>query len=187
MNAPRSVAPLLVFAIGNASRGDDALGPAVAAALRDEGGFDGGPDARAELIEVYQLQVEDALELEGRSAVLFIDAVRAPRGDAPDAGDAACAVDPVSLRRVRPARSAPFTHALEPAALLDVAARVCDQPVPPASVLAIRGTAFELGAPLSAAARSRLPAALALARTWLASPGLDAGAPSQGVASIPIT
>ena len=34
-------APLLVVAIGNASRGDDALGPLLAARLRDEGGFDG--------------------------------------------------------------------------------------------------------------------------------------------------
>jgi len=189
------VAPLLVFAVGNPSRGDDALGPTLAHALRVEEEFADAAHAHAELLEVVQLQIEDALALEGRSAVLFIDAEHVPGDDAAgaadaadtagaadaadaagaaDAADAAGAaevgrrIDGVCLRRVHPARAAAFTHALEPGALLQVAQRVLDAPLPPAWVLAIGASAFELGAPLSAAARARLPAALALARAWLA-------------------
>lgn len=168
------VAPLLVFAIGNPSRGDDALGPTLGRALRTVEESAAAAHARAELLEVVQLQIEDALELEGRSAVLFIDAERAPRAEAGDAAAAGRRADGVCLRRLRPARAAAFTHALAPGALLEVAQRVLDRPLPPAWVLAIRGSAFELGAPLSAAARARLPAALALARAWLAA---QAGAP----------
>ena len=204
MTTPRRAVPRLVFAIGNASRGDDALGPLLAQTLRDEGWFDGGPDGPAELIEVYQLQVEDALELQGRRKVLFIDADRRSSAGAAAQGSdeapvAGCAG--VTLRPVHAAPALPvFSHALEPAALLAVGARVCDQPVPPASVLAIAGTTFELGAPLSAAARDRLPAALALARAWLgadlgvdlgsdsdADLGPDLGPLSQGAASAPST
>ncbi|HOL37057.1 MAG TPA: hypothetical protein PLT38_04440, partial [Rubrivivax sp.] len=65
------VAPLLVFAVGNPSRGDDALGPTLAHALRVEEEFADAAHAHAELLEVVQLQIEDALALEGRSAVLF--------------------------------------------------------------------------------------------------------------------
>jgi hydrogenase maturation protease len=188
MKPPRPPAPRLVFAIGNASRGDDALGPQLAQALRAEGWFDG---AAAELIEVYQLQVEDALELAGREAVLFVDAERPPAAqDVPGALGAARitagggAAEGVSLRPVAAAPAPVFSHALEPGALLEVCRRVCGQPPPPASVLAIVGAAFELGAPLSAPARARLPAALALARAWL---GSTPGAPSQGAAREPST
>jgi hypothetical protein len=57
-------APLLVFAIGNDSRGDDALGPLLLRGLQAEG------NTQAELIEDYQLQVEHVTDLHGRSAVL---------------------------------------------------------------------------------------------------------------------
>lgn len=160
-------APRLVFAIGNASRGDDALGPELAQMLRAEGWFDG---ERAELVEVYQLQVEDALELAGREAVLFIDAERPQgpeRGHGEEGGDGASADGGVSLRATTKAPAPLFSHALEPGALLEVHDRVFGRSPPPAWVLAITGTDFGLGAPLSPAARARLPAALALARAWL--------------------
>ena len=153
-----------MFAIGNASRGDDALGPELAQMLRAEGWFDG---ERAELIEVYQLQVEDALELAGREAVLFIDAQR-PQGPERGHGVAGAGADAgVSLRTTTKAPAPLFSHALEPGALLEVHDRVFGRSPPPAWVLAITGTDFGLGAPLSPAARARLPAALALARAWL--------------------
>jgi hydrogenase maturation protease len=145
--------PLLVVAIGNASRGDDALGPLLAAQLRDEGWFS---DAEVELLETYQLQVEDALSLQDRSAVLFVDAARAgaSRG--------------VALQPLAPATGpTAFTHALPPAALLALVPRVSASPPPPAWLLAIEGEAFELGALLSAAANARLAEALPLARDWL--------------------
>ena len=163
-------APRLVFAIGNASRGDDALGPELGQLLRAEGWFDGG---RAELIEVYQLQVEHALELDGRDAVLFVDAERPQRPGRDTGGDGLAgdegtdAAAGVALRPVAPAPAPAFSHALEPGALLEVHDRIFGRSPPPACVLAIAGTDFGLGAPLSAMARARLPAALALARAWL--------------------
>jgi hydrogenase maturation protease len=158
MNTPARAAHL-VIAIGNASRGDDALGPSVGEALRADGCFDG---TAAALIEVYQLQIEDALELAGRDAVLFIDARRPRRDQRGVATAAAVEIDP--LEPVP--RPAAFTHALTPSALLAVAQRLAGS-APPAWLLAIDGEAFELGAPLSAAASARMTPALALAREWL--------------------
>ena len=166
----RASPPRLVIAIGNASRGDDAVGPLLAQALREEGWFDG---EAAELIEVSQLQVEDALELAGREAVLFIDAERLPdraAGIGDDGDDGIGAPVGVRLRTVTNAAAPLFSHALEPGALLDVHTRGLGRAPPAAWVLAIAGAGFELGAPLSAMARARLPVALALARAWLRPP-----------------
>jgi hydrogenase maturation protease len=151
---PQTRPPLLVFAIGNASRGDDALGPALAAALRDEGWFD---DGRAELIEAFQLQVEDALELSGRRAVLFVDAARSAAQRGVHLQALACAARGTT----------PFSHALPPGALLAVQQRIGAGAAPPCWLLAIGGESFELGAPLTALAREGLAAALPLAREWL--------------------
>jgi hydrogenase maturation protease len=161
-------APRLVFAIGNASRGDDALGPLLGETLRAEGCFDGG---NAELLDAYQLQIEDALQLCERQAVLFIDAAR-------HGGPTCDAANGVVLGPVAPAASAtPFSHALAPSALLEVFRRVTGLEPPPASVLAIEGAQFELGAALSDEARSRIAPAAALARDWLA------GTPAQSAVS----
>ena len=154
--------PPLVFAIGNPSRGDDALGPELARALQPL-----AATGACTLIEVFQLQPEDALELAARPAVLFVDAAR-PGGSASGAGSAAAGARGVALRRLRPAGTAGvFTHALEPAALLALAPRLGIEP-PPAWVLALRGERFGLGEDLSAPARLRLAPALALARRWVA-------------------
>jgi hydrogenase maturation protease len=152
--ANAATAPLLVVAIGNASRGDDALGPALAARLSESGAFDAGA---AELIEAYQLQIEDVMSLHGRRGLLFIDAARGPSAQG------------VALQPLAPA-DAPntFTHALAPAALLALYRRVLECEPPPAWLLSIDGEAFELGAPLSQAAAARLLPALELARAWLA-------------------
>jgi hypothetical protein len=53
------------------------------------------------------------------------------------------------------------THALAPAAVLDVYRRYTDAPLPQARVLAVRGFEFELGAPLTDCAARNLEAALA--------------------------
>ena len=67
------VAPVLVFACGNPSRGDDALGPAfiarVEALLADE-----IRRGELELLTDFQLQAEHALDLVGREQVVFVDA-----------------------------------------------------------------------------------------------------------------
>jgi hydrogenase maturation protease len=142
LQPPPGVAPVLVLAIGNPSRGDDALGPLAAqalAALALPG---------VEVLTDFQLQVEHALDLLGRSQVVFIDA---------EASGAA----PFELRPLAPAADVRHSsHSLSPPAVLDAYRRLTGAEPPPARLLAIRGHDFELGAPLSRAASANLEAAL---------------------------
>jgi hydrogenase maturation protease len=146
--AGTALAPTLVIGIGNPSRGDDALGTLAlerlaALAL-----------PQVELLTDFQLQVEHALDLAGRSEVIFIDAsvsAQAPYEFEPVAAFADASVT---------------THALSPAAVLDTYRRVIGTP-PEAKLLAIRGYAFELGEPLSANARRNLDAAVAMLESRL--------------------
>jgi hydrogenase maturation protease len=148
-------APRLVFAVGNASRGDDALGPALLALLREAGVERGG---RVELLEDYQLQPEHALDLAGRQAVLFVDAAHGERAGLPG----------VRLERLWADPAVSWTtHALRPQALLSIYARVQGEAPPPAWLLSIEGHRFELGAPLTADAQARLDEAFARACAWL--------------------
>ena len=140
-------APLLVFGIGNPSRGDDALGPlfveraGLALATEVERG-------EIEFITDFQLQIEHTMDLEGRERVVFVDAsVRAAA--------------PFEFTPLAPYRDATHsTHAMSPAALLETFREVLGAP-PPAWVLAIRAESFELGEPLSAEASAHLDEALA--------------------------
>jgi Ni,Fe-hydrogenase maturation factor len=179
------VAPLLVLAVGNPSRGDDALGPRLLDALHAAGA---DLDGQVELLGDFQLQIEHVLDLRGRRAVLFVDAARPARPDAYDSygghdgrdalvggdrGDGAACPGPepcpsgLTLQRLRPAATLPvLSHALEPAAVLHVAARL-GEPMPPAWLLAIEGERFDLGADLSAVARTRLQQAVAQAGQWI--------------------
>ncbi len=134
-------APILVLAVGNPSRGDDALGPALATRLR-EAALPG-----VEVIEDFQLQVEHALDLEGRALVVFVDA---------GMGTPA----PFELREARP--EADFlhtTHAISPESVLATYERVRGEAPPRALVLCVRGESFELGASLTPAATAGLEAA----------------------------
>ena len=140
MTAP---APVLVLAVGNPSRGDDAIGPELAARLEAAG----LPDV--EVITEFQLQVENALDLEGRERVIFVDA---------GTGTPA----PFELRRVRP--STDFlhtTHALSPEAVLATYARIKGSLAAETWALCVRGEAFELGEGLSREAEKNVEAALA--------------------------
>lgn len=139
-------APLLVFGVGNPSRGDDALGPLfierAGVMLRSE--IEAG---QVELLTDFQLQVEHALDLTGRERVVFVDAT-------------ANADAPYRYARVKARRDESFSsHDLSPAAVLDAHRTVVGEP-PPAWVLAIRGHAFALGDGLSPEAASDLEAAL---------------------------
>jgi hypothetical protein len=69
---------------------------------------------------------------------------------------------------VQPRRDSTISsHALSPEALLQVFMDLQGCAPPSGTVLAIRGEAFELGAPMSAAAQAHLAAALAWAGDWL--------------------
>ena len=130
------VAPLLVIAIGNESRGDDALAPLL---VRDLEGWAraAGLDGRVELIEDYQLQVEHVTDLQGRDAVLFVDA------------DASC-IEPFHFSEIAAEKDSSYTsHVMTPFALLHTYRHVYGTDAPPAFLLRIRGYDFELGNPLS--------------------------------------
>ena len=139
-------ASVVIFAVGNPSRGDDAIGPELcgrlAKWLENEGLADG-----VELIEDFQLQIEHALDLQGRQLALFIDAgLRTPA--------------PYTFRRIAPDTGiACTTHELPPEAVLQVYVQTEGGEPPPAFVLCVRGEEFELGAPLSPAALSHVEAA----------------------------
>lgn len=146
-------APLLVFGWGNASRGDDALGPLFIEHLRER--LAPAELARIDFLDDYQLQVEHALDLVGRERVLFVDA------------SLSCAA-PFEATPVRAQRDRTFTtHAMSPAALLQVYVDLQASTPPPCTLLAIRGESFELGEPPREAALTNLAAALGWALGWL--------------------
>ena len=145
-------APTLIFAIGNESRGDDALAPLLLRRL--QGSIEAA--VQVELIEDYQLQVEHVTDLVGRSAVLFVDA------------DVSC-VAPFHFSGIAAAHDHSYTsHAMTPFALLHTYRQVYGAEAPPACLLRIRGYDFGLGDPLSDRAAVNLDAAAEYARAWCA-------------------
>ena len=147
--------PLVVFAVGNPSRGDDALGPHLLARLAEWLHAEGRA-GEAELIEDFQLNIEHVLDLEGRQLALFIDA---------GSGTAA----PYSFARLQAAPDlGSSTHALEPGAVLRVFRQTNQSEPPPCFVLCVRGEDFSLGEPLSPAAVSHAAAAFDLLQRLLA-------------------
>ena len=132
MSAPATArAPVLVLAVGNPSRGDDAIGLELAARL-EAAALPG-----VEVIVEFQLQVENALDLVGRERVIFVDA---------GTGTPA----PFELRRATASPDFLHTsHALSPEAVLATFRRVTGEGPPEAWVLCVRGESFELGEGLS--------------------------------------
>ncbi len=150
-------APVLVFAVGNASRGDDAMGPLMLRQL-DAWLIDGKLAGEFELLEDFQLQIEHTLDMQARLRVLIIDAGM----DTPS---------PFAFYRVK-AGNEPvlYTHALSPEALLAVYTQCYQEAPPDMYVLCIRGESFELGEPLSPAARINLDGAFVFAQHLLLKP-----------------
>lgn len=136
-----SVAPVLIFAYGNPSRGDDALGPAMFELLEKNkqqtnelARFDW---TRVDLLIDYQLQIEHAIDLERRECVLFIDA-------------SVSASAPYEFHRLQAERDSSYTtHAMSPVAVLDVYQQINQRNPPPSYMLSIRGYEFGLGKVIS--------------------------------------
>lgn len=149
----QALAPILIFGYGNPARGDDGLGPRfveLIQPMRERVQFD--------TITDYQLQVEHALDLVHRQQVIFVDA-------------SVSGAAPFEFTRVLPSRDTSYTsHAMTPAALLAVYEQVCDQALPEARLLSIRGYAFELGSPISARAGINLDQAAGSLRELLNTP-----------------
>ena len=151
MSAP--IPRLLVLGWGNLSRGDDALGPLCVAALRET--LPAHLVDHVEFLDDYQLQIEFALDLVGRERILFVDA-------------SLNCVAPFEVHTALPRHDSTISsHALSPEALLQVFADLQGHTPPPATVLAIRGEAFELGEPMTANAQVHLVAAVAWASNWI--------------------
>jgi len=118
----------------------------------------GWPDT--ECLTDFQLQVEHALDLRGRELVLFVDAHISCR-------------PPFGFCRLQAARDRSYTtHAMTPAAVLQVFRDIEGKEPPPSFLLSVRGERFELGEDLSAAARANLEAGLAFIRPLCDQPSL---------------
>ena len=138
--------PILVFAYGNPSRGDDALGPAMYELLEEQQ-QKAGLLTDVELLTDFQLQIEHATDLQQRKRVIFIDA-------------SMTASPPYQFDPVLPEQDLSYTtHAMSPAAVLSVYQQIHQQPPPSTYILSIRGYAFGLGEPLSSRARAHLQTA----------------------------
>ncbi|MBM3392090.1 MAG: hydrogenase maturation protease [Betaproteobacteria bacterium] len=145
---------MLIFAWGNPSRGDDALGPALIE--RIGAALPAHPEwGEVALLTDFQLQPEHALDLAGHGRVLFVDA------------SVSCAT-PYVCAPLRPRAGFGYTtHAMQPEALLAVFRQVTGREPPPAWLLTIRGYVFELGEPISAGAQAHLEAAAAFVASLL--------------------
>ncbi|PVZ87871.1 Ni/Fe hydrogenase [Serratia sp. S1B] len=150
-------APLLVLGWGNSSRGDDALGPLFVECLKRMSGADVA--GRVEFLDDYQLQIEHALDLLGRSAVLFVDA------------SVDCTI-PFQVTRLRAAPDASFTsHSLSPQSVMEVYRNLTQTEPPPCTLLAIRGVCFGLGELPEPEVLLHLSQALVWGQRWLANFG----------------
>jgi hydrogenase maturation protease len=152
-------APVLVFGWGNPSRGDDALGPLFVERLKTWAGQ--AAVGRVDFLDEYQLQIEHALDLVGRTAVLFVDA-------------SIDCTTPFQTTSLRAARDASFTsHALSPESVMEVYRDLSRAEPPPCTLLAIRGRRFGLGDLPERSALLHMAKALTWGRRWLANSGCD--------------
>ncbi len=149
--------PVLLFACGNLSRGDDALGPLLLDFVAAHLPFD-----TVELLTDFQLQIEHALDLQGRSLVLFADASVNSAGN-------------INFRELTAQRDTSYsTHVMSPAAVLSVYQDIFHSPPPPSFLLSIKAERMELGEGLSESAQLHLQSAVTLVTKLLNNQQLDA-------------
>ncbi|MBI5263625.1 MAG: hydrogenase maturation protease [Bradyrhizobium sp.] len=144
---------VVVLAWGNEARGDDGIGPALAAHVEAHW-------PAAALVVDDQLQIEHALDLKDRSLALFIDAGHGT---------------PAPYRFYETSARSGLTHtshALPPESVLDVARQI-GVSAPPSFVLCIPGERWGLGESLSEAAEERLELARALIDRLLGEPDAE--------------
>ena len=142
-------AAVVVFAVGNPSRGDDAVGPELCGRLEKWLKNEGLED-QIELIEDFQLQIEHVLDLQGRRLALFIDA-----GENTPA--------PYTFQQIAPATGiAHTTHELPLETVLQTYQQAESSHPPPPFVHSESGEKFELGEPLTAIASMHVETAFVL-------------------------
>jgi len=134
---------LAVLGWGNVARGDDGIGPLLLARVAE------ARWPNATLIEDYQLQIENALDLQGADLALFLDAGRGTPA-------------PFAFTEIRAhAGLSHSTHALAPESVLAVYEKTLGGAAPPSFLLCVRGESFALGEGLSAQGAARLEQAWA--------------------------
>lgn len=134
----------LICGIGNVGRQDDGLGWAAVDGMEASGLV-----PQAELLRLYQLQLQDAEYLSRKGRVLFIDATLEP------------SVEAFEWRRPQPKQDYSFTsHAISVPALM-ATCQICFGRLPETYLLAIRGHEWELQQGLTPSAQDNLQAALA--------------------------
>lgn len=143
----KQLKPVLVFAYGNRSRGDDALAPLLVEQLQQQG-IDSACGHPVTWLTDFQIQIEHAMDMQTCERVLLLDA---------DVSlGTAFQFYPVQSRH----ETEYTTHGMSPSSLLQTYRLVFNQEPPTTAVLAIRGEHFELGEDLSIAARRNLIQAL---------------------------
>ena len=148
---------LTVFAWGNESRGDDAIGAILARRIV------GLEDPAINVVEDHQLNIEHVMDIENGVPVLFVDASVAIDTD-------------FRLEKLSPCRDESIsTHSISPVALLDLYEQTLGQPAPAAYLLHIRGNSFELGDEIGETARESVGAAWRFLSELLARPSEDWG------------
>ena len=147
---------VLLFGYGNLSRGDDALGPLFLEYVERNCSLD-----KIEILSDFQLQIEHALDLENRSLVLFVDA-------------SVAGIKAYDFRILEPARDKSYTtHAMSPAAVLEVYQSIKKQAPPPCFLLSIKAEQMELGEGLSLGAENNLAEACSFAKRLLSNLDID--------------
>lgn len=129
---------ITVFAWGNESRGDDAIGAILARRIFDlnHPGID--------LVEDHQLNLEHVMDIRNGVPVLFVDASVAIDCD-------------YRLQKLRPLRDESIsTHSISPTALLDLYEQTLGKSAPDAYLLHVSGNSFELGEEISAVASAAI-------------------------------
>jgi hydrogenase maturation protease len=148
--------PILLLGYGNPSRGDDALGVLLLEQL---------PETclqSVDLLTDFQLQIEHALDLKHRQLVLFIDASVAN-------------TNPIAFSQLQPLCDNSYTtHAMNPAAVMQVYQDIEKMPLPPCFLLTMQAVQFELGEGLSETAANSLHQALVFVENLLIHPSLSA-------------
>lgn len=148
--------PVLIFAYGNPSRGDDALAPLLLEKIQSL------PDSllnSVECISDFQLQIEHALDLKQRDLVLFMDASSINQ-------------QPVELTQIDALNDYSYTtHAMSPQAVMQVYRNIEHVP-PPCFLLSLQGENFELGENLSQKAIQSLEEAFQIVKALLVTPEL---------------
>ena len=146
--------PILIFAYGNPSRGDDALGPQLLEQLENKLSNTDLAD-KVELLTDFQLQIEHSLDLENRQHIVFVDASLN--------SESAFSFQPLQAEK----DDSYSSHAMSPSSLLNLHQQLNPDTQYNAYLLAIRGYDFELGKHLSSQAATNLQQSLNYIYNWL--------------------